>query len=150
MNIQSNTAVSAEMRLLSEYIAGAAERALPPAVVEKPTPHLLDTLAAILSGSRLRAGKLAAGYAARVAGAAPSPGEATLVGTALLVPAEFAALANGMAGHADETDDSHLRGRFHPRCGIVPAALAIAGLKDRRGSTLPRPGAPRQHLGPRP
>src|SRR5258705_11847714 len=98
MNIQSNTTVSAEMRLLSEYIAGAAERALPPAVAEKTRHHLLDTLAAILSGSRLRAGKLAAGYAARVAGAAPSPREATPVGTALPVPAEFAAPPTGMAG----------------------------------------------------
>src|SRR5258705_10844847 len=105
MNIQSNTTVSAEMRLLSEYIAGAADRALPPAVAEKTRHHLLDTLAAILSGSRLRAGKLAAGYAARVAGAAPSPGEATLIGTALLVPPQFAALANAMPGHATETAD---------------------------------------------
>src|SRR4030081_434684 len=101
MNIQSNTAISEQSRLLSEYIAGAAERALRTAVVAEKKHHVLDTLAAILSGSRRRAGKLAAGYAARVAGAAPSPGEATLVGTALLVPAEFAALANGMAGHAD-------------------------------------------------
>jgi 2-methylcitrate dehydratase PrpD len=138
MNIQSNTAISQQSRLLSEYIAGAAERALLPAVAEKTKHHVLDTLAAILSGSRLRAGKLAAGYAARVAGAAPSPGEATLVGTALLVPAEFAALANGMAGHADETDDSHLGGRFHPGCGIVPAALAIAELKDCSGSAFLR------------
>jgi exodeoxyribonuclease V alpha subunit len=31
-----------------------------------------------------------------------------------------------MMGHADETDDSHLAGLFHPGCGIVPAALAVA------------------------
>src|SRR5262245_30434141 len=134
MSIQSHDAVSAESRLLSEYIAGAADRDLPPAVAEKTKHHLLDTLAAMLSGSRLRAGKLAAGYVARVASAP----EATVVGTALIVPAEFAALANGMAAHADETDDSHLGGRFHPGCGIVPAALAVAEVKDRGGAELVR------------
>jgi 2-methylcitrate dehydratase PrpD len=55
-----------------------------------------------------------------------------------MVPAEFAALANGMAGHADETDDSHLRGRFHPGCGIVPAALAVAEFKDCGGAAFLR------------
>jgi 2-methylcitrate dehydratase PrpD len=43
-----------------------------------------------------------------------------------------------MAGHADETDDSHLAGRFHPGCGIIPAALAVAELKDRSGADLIR------------
>jgi 2-methylcitrate dehydratase PrpD len=134
MNIQSNDTISAEARLLSDYIAGAAERDLPKAVAEKTRHHILDTLAAIVSGSRLRAGKVAAGYVKRFAGAP----EATVIGTALLVPAEFAALANGMAGHADETDDSHLGGRFHPGCGIVPAALAVAELKDCGGTALLR------------
>src|SRR6266446_1119372 len=120
MSVQSNSAISPLALALSEYIAGTADRPLPPAATEKTRHHVLDTLAAIISGSRLKAGKLATGYVARFAG---TP-EATVIGTALMVPAEFAALANGMAGHADETDDSHLGGRFHPGCGIVPAALA--------------------------
>src|SRR5262249_60848652 len=48
------------------------------------------------------------------------------------------ALANGMAGHADETDDSHLRGRFHPGCGIVPAALAVGQQRDCGGAEFLR------------
>ena len=60
------------------------------------------------------------------------------MGTALVVPAETAALANGMAAHADETDDSHLGGRFHPGCGIVPAAFAVAEQQDRTGAELIR------------
>src|SRR5206468_8120362 len=115
-------------------IATVADHALPPAVTAKTKHHILDTLAAILSGSRLRAGRLAAGYAARLAGAP----EATVMGTSLVVPAETAALANAMAAHADETDDSHLGGRFHPGCGIVPAALAVAEQQDRGGAALIR------------
>ena len=132
--VQSDSAISPLAENLSEYIAGAADRPLPPAVAEKTRHHVLDTLAAIISGSRLKAGKLATGYVARFAG---TP-EATVIGTALMVPAEFAALANGMAGHADETDDSHLGGRFHPGCGIVPAALAVAELKDCSGAAFLR------------
>ena len=43
-----------------------------------------------------------------------------------------------MAGHPDETDDSHLRGRYHPGCGIVPAALAVAEFADRSGADFLR------------
>ena len=113
---------------LSIYISEAASQALPSAVAEKTRFHILDTLAAILSGSRLRAGRLAATYVAELDGAGP----ATVIGTRLSVPPDQAALANGMAGHGDETDDSHLEGRFHPGCAILPAALAVA---ERVGSS---------------
>jgi 2-methylcitrate dehydratase PrpD len=134
MSVQSDSVTSPLAQRLSEYIAGAADRPLPAAVAEKTRHHVLDTLAAIISGSRLKAGKLASGYVARFAG---TP-EATVIGTALMVPAELAALANGMSGHADETDDSHLGGRFHPGCGIVPAVLAVAELKDCGGAAFLR------------
>jgi 2-methylcitrate dehydratase PrpD len=47
-----------------------------------------------------------------------------VIGSTFLTNSVNAALANGVMAHADETDDSHLVGRFHPGCGIVPAALA--------------------------
>ena len=134
MSSETHIAVTPMTRALSEYIAVAATRELPAAVIEKTGHHILDTLAAIISGSRLRAGELAIAYVKRLGGAA----EATLIGTPLVVPAENAAMANGMAGHADETDDSHLRGRYHPGCGIVPAALAVAELQDRSGADFIR------------
>src|SRR3981081_3279290 len=129
MNLQASPAISTESAVLSEYVAATADRELPPEVVAKTKHHVLDTLAAILSGSRLRAGRLAAAYVERLGGAPEAPRSVT----SLLLPAESAALANGMAGHADETDDSHLAGRFHPGCGIIPAALAVAEQQDRGG-----------------
>jgi 2-methylcitrate dehydratase PrpD len=48
----------------------------------------------------------------------------------------LAAFANGMSGHADETDDSN--SQLHPGCAIVPAALAIAESQDRSGDALLR------------
>jgi 2-methylcitrate dehydratase PrpD len=43
-----------------------------------------------------------------------------------------------MAAHADETDDSHVGGRFHPGCAIAPAALAMAEAEGRSGGALLR------------
>jgi 2-methylcitrate dehydratase PrpD len=129
MQEQSSGEVSQQTSTLSEYIAGMLGREIPPEVSTKTKHHILDTLAAILSGSRLRAGRLAAAYVGPIGGAP----EATVLGTSLTIPVVNAALANGMAGHADETDDSHLAGRFHPGCGIVPAALAIAEQQNRNG-----------------
>src|SRR6266404_5744617 len=134
MSVQSTDPISPQTKALSDYIAGNADRPLPPAVAEKTRHHVLDTIAAMVSGSRLRAGRLAAGYVSRLAGVP----EALVIGTSLLVPAEFAALANAMSGHADETDDSHLAGRFHPGCGIIPAALAVAEQQDRGGAEFIR------------
>jgi 2-methylcitrate dehydratase PrpD len=118
--------------LISEYIAAATARDVPREVTAKTKHHVLDTLAAILSGSRLKPGALASAYVRRLGGA----GEALVVGTSLLAPAPLAAFANGMAAHADETDDSHLGGRFHPGCAIVPAALALAEQQDLGGREL--------------
>jgi 2-methylcitrate dehydratase PrpD len=117
---------------LSRHIAGGLDRELPDEVWERAKLHLLDTLAAMVSGSRLQAGRLAAGYVERLGGRP----EATIGGTALRSSAVNAAFANGMSAHADETDDSHLGGRFHPGCGIVPAALAAAELTDRSAAEL--------------
>ena len=47
---------------LAEYIAKAGATALPPAVVEKAKHHILDTLAACVSGAQLAAGVRAIAY----------------------------------------------------------------------------------------
>src|SRR5215470_8390571 len=126
--------ISAPTRVLSEYIAGAHARALPEAVMEKARHHILDTLAAMVSGTELKPGRLAIGYAAAQGG---DP-EASIVGTRLRSSAVNAALANGMLAHADETDDSHAPSRTHPGCAVVPAALAIAERQHASGEEFLR------------
>ena len=127
-------AVSRHTEVLARHVAAAADDALPEPVAAKTRLHLLDSVAAVVSGSRLRAGRLAASYAALLGGAPV----ATVVGTGTVTSAVNAALANGMMGHADETDDSHLAGRFHPGCAIVPAALAVAEQVGADGAALLR------------
>jgi 2-methylcitrate dehydratase PrpD len=126
--------VSPVTRALSEHIATALGRPLPDEVAEKTRHHLLDTLAAMVAGSRLLAGRRAIAYVRSQGG----PRQATVAGSRLMTTAVNAALANGMSAHADETDDSHHGGRFHPGCAIVPAALAAAELADRDGTSLLR------------
>ena len=114
--------ISGPTRRLSAYIAGALGQPLPPAVMEKARQHILDTMAAMISGTGLPPGRLAIRYVASLGGAR----QASVIGTRLLTSSVHAALANGMLAHADETDDSHAPSRTHPGCAVIPAALAAA------------------------
>jgi 2-methylcitrate dehydratase PrpD len=109
------------MAALSGYMAAAKDRALPPAVVEKAKHHILDTFAAMVSGSELRPGRVALTLAQSQAGR-PA---ATVVGSSVLTGPMDAALVNGVLAHADETDDSHGPSQSHPGAAVVPAALAL-------------------------
>src|SRR5947209_11640072 len=122
--------ISPVMHVLSAYIARALRRPLPPVVLEKTKHHLLDTLAAMLSGSCLPPGKKAISFAKTLGGTKA----ACVVGSRIVTAAANAALANGMLGHADETDDSHSPSQTHPGCGVVAAAFAMAE-RERAGGT---------------
>ena len=117
---------------LSRYMVAARTDELPADVVQKTKHHILDTLAAMVSGAELEPGRLAIKYAQGRAGAP----EAQVVGAPLLVDAGHAALANGLMAHADETDDSHAASGTHPGCAIVPAALAMAERANGSGRGL--------------
>ncbi len=118
------------MPLVSEYIASALTQQLPDHILEKSKFHFLDTIASMISGSQMLAGKRAIQFVKAQGAAAP---QAILLGTNLRTTAINAALANGMFGHADETDDSHAESLTHPGCGIVAATLAAAELQDNSG-----------------
>lgn len=126
--------ISPVMRELSAYIAGALKKPLPREVAECGKHHLADTLAAMISGSRLLPGKRALAYAKSLGGVK----EATIVGSRALTSCVNAAFANGMMAHADETDDSHTRSQTHPGCGTLPAALAMAERGRRDGKAMLR------------
>jgi len=126
--------VSRVMRELSAYMARAPRRRLPRPVVDKTKLHIADTLAAIISGSRLLPGKIAIAYARSLGGTR----ESSIAGTRIVTSALHAAFANAMMAHADETDDSHQRAFYHPGCAVVPAALAMAEREHASGNELLR------------
>ena len=131
---KKNTPISPVMHDLATYMAGALRKPLPKEVVEKTKHHLLDTIAAMVSGSRLLPGEKAISYIQTLGG---NP-EACVIGSKYVTNAENAALANGMLAHADETDDSHAPSLTHPGCGIVPAALAMGERERSNGTALLR------------
>src|SRR5579863_2063664 len=107
---------------LGAYMSEAAARALPDEVIEKTKHHILDTLAAMVSGTELPPGKVAQALAKAHSGEKT----ATIVGTNILCGPIEAAMINGMLAHSDETDDSHAPSQSHPGCSIVPATLAVS------------------------
>ena len=117
---------------LVKYMIDSRLEKLPSEVVQKGKSHLLDSLAAIVSGSTLKAGKLGLQHAREQGGKE----QCRILGSNLATTPILAAFANGMSGHADETDDSN--SQLHPGCAIVPAALAIGELNDRDGEALLR------------
>jgi 2-methylcitrate dehydratase PrpD len=126
------------MSALSTYMGAAGAQAVPDDVAEQTKYHLLDTIAAMVSGSELLPGQAAQRYIRAHGG----KGTATIVASALTAAPIDAALANGVMAHSDETDDSHNDSHSHPGCAVVPAALAageefgIDGTRLLRAVTL--------------
>ena len=130
--------ISPVMAKLSAYMSEAQDRALPDETIEKAKEHILDTLAAMVSGSELAPGHAALKFARSYGGKEV----ATVVASNFLIGPIEAALANAMLAHSDETDDSHAPSQSHPGCAVVPAALAageqfqIDGMRFLRAVTL--------------
>src|SRR5579859_3445877 len=114
--------VSPVMTRLSTYMSEAGAHALPDDVTEITKHHVLDTLSATISGSRLPAGVAAIKFGHMYGGEKVS----TVAASSVVCGPIEAALVNAEMAHADETDDSHAPSLSHPGCSVVPASLAMA------------------------
>ena len=112
----------------------ARDRDLPPDIARETRHRILDTLGAIVSGAQMKAGEAAIRYV-QAQGGTP---EASVLTTSIKTSAVNAALANGMFGHADETDDFEPVTKAHPGCAVLPAALAVAEREGRSGTEVVR------------
>jgi 2-methylcitrate dehydratase PrpD len=117
---------------LAAYMARARDMRPAPHVAQAAKHRILDTLAAMVSGSHLQAGEMAIRFARAQGGVA----EATVLTTDIRTTAVNAALANGMFAHADETDDFEPVTKAHPGSHVVPAALAMAEREAGSGAGL--------------
>ena len=117
----AGAAISPVMEKLSAHMAEARNRALPANVMRETEHHILDTIAAMVSGSELPPGRLAIEFARTYGGEKI----ATVVASKIRCGPIEAALANGQLAHSDETDDDFTTGGAHPGCALVPAALAV-------------------------
>jgi 2-methylcitrate dehydratase PrpD len=117
---------------VARYMASARGQMLPPEVVREARHRILDTIAAMVSGARLKPGEMAIRFA-RAQGGTP---EASVLTTDIRTSAINAALVNGMFAHADETDDFEPITKAHPGSAVVPAALAMGERSRATGLEL--------------
>jgi 2-methylcitrate dehydratase PrpD len=113
--------VSPMMLKLSSYMSEARDSALPGKVLGETKHHILDTFAAMISGSELPPGRMALKFARAYGG----PNICTVVASDVLLGPIEAAIVNGELAHSDETDDDYTGGGAHPGSAVVPATLAI-------------------------
>jgi 2-methylcitrate dehydratase PrpD len=98
----------------------AGGQPLPQEALENTKQHILDTFAAMVSGSELAPGRFAINFAR----AHSAEKTATVAASDVVCGAMEAAFSNAMLAHSDETDDSHAPSESHPGASVVPSALA--------------------------
>ncbi len=117
---------------LSAFSHSLSYDSLPGDVVSQARRCLMDTVGALLAGSRLSlSGRAGRRFADRV----DEKGLSVVAGSSLKKSPMTAAFVNGMAAHALELDDGTKYATYHPGASIVPAALALGeaeGIDGRR------------------
>ena len=116
-------------RCLAEFAADLRFEEIRLEAVEAVRRSIIDQLGIQLLLTSRTTGRKSAEYA-RSAG----PGPSTVVGHGFRAVPEYAAFANGVAGHSLELDDGHLPSLNHPGCVTVPPALAVAESRRTPGS----------------
>jgi 2-methylcitrate dehydratase PrpD len=127
---------------ITEQIARFAleTRDVPDDVRALATNHLVDGIAAMLSGATEASGRIVRVYL-REAGGTP---QATVLGGQLRAPLRLAAWANGTSGHAMDFDDTQLATDpqsvygllTHPTVPVLAGALAAAEDTGASGTAL--------------
>src|SRR6266403_236320 len=127
---------------VAEFVVNLKFADIPAEALELGKKSILDGLGLALSGSKAETWKLIQEYL-RPFGFPPRGGAAVL-GSAVRLPARFAAFANGVAIHVDDYDDTQLavgKDRVyglltHPTVCVLPAALATAEVEGKSGKDL--------------
>ncbi len=119
---------------LAAYMVASRDKALPERALLDAKQRILDTVAAMISGSALPPGVAATKFA-RSQGGTP---EASVLASNIKTSSINAALINGMLAHSDESDDFEAVTKAHPGSSAVPAALAMAEKEHRSGTEVIR------------
>jgi 2-methylcitrate dehydratase PrpD len=110
-----------ETAQLGEFVAGLEYSALRPDVVQTAKLCILDTLGVGLFASQTAWTAMVG----RVGIASRGADESVIWGHGVKVPAEYAALVNGVAAHGIEMDDRKPSLGLHPGCQVIPSAIAL-------------------------
>jgi 2-methylcitrate dehydratase PrpD len=113
-----------------EYVQSMVYESIPEDVCRELKRCLVDGLGVMLAGTA----SVCSGVIQRYVRESLTPGASSVVGTGIVSSASLAALANGVAGHADDFDDTQLSQTpdriygllTHPTVPVLAAALAVA------------------------
>ena len=115
--------------LLAQFVAESRWEDLRPSTIAAAKDVVLDTIGAILAGSRLSENANFAGLAAAMSG----PGTATVFGHAGRVQPVWATMVNATAGVSLEMDEGNRLGGGHPSIHVTPGAIAVGEDLGRSG-----------------
>jgi len=125
---------------VAHFIVDTTLETIPDDVLQLSKPFIYDGLAVTLAGAKQKCTQLVWKYLQETAGRP----ESTVIGTDLRAPAAKAALANGVAAHADDYDDTQIASLpdrvtgllTHPTTPVLSAALAVAEALGKSGRDL--------------
>lgn len=125
---------------VAKFVATTRFRDVPKDVVQLARGFILDGLGVALAGSTDECSRIVQAHIRRMNGR----GESSILGVNLKAPSAKAALANGVAGHAMDYDDTQLSTSreavygllTHPTTPVLAAALAIGETAKISGEEL--------------
>jgi 2-methylcitrate dehydratase PrpD len=124
---------------VADFITRTRAADIPADVMHLGKRSILDGIGLALAGNAAESGRIVREYLETL-GCATREG-CTVIGSAMKVPARFAAFANGIAVHADDYDDTQLavaKDRVyglltHPTAPALPPVLALGERDERPG-----------------
>src|SRR3989337_4349892 len=125
---------------VANYVFKTRYRDIPEDVVQLARGFILDGFGVALAGSTDECSRIVQAHIRQMGG----KGEATVLGTKLSAPTPKAALANGVAGHAMDYDDTQLSTSkeavygllTHPTVPVLAAALGVGEAHKISGQEL--------------
>src|SRR5947209_20500035 len=128
-------------KYVAEFVSNTKYEDIPADVIELGKKSILDGIGLALSGSKAETAGLIQSYGNEFACAT---GGSTVIGTSFKLPLRFAALANGVAIHVDDFDDTQLAAAkdrvygllVHPTVPVLPAVLALSESRNISGKEL--------------
>jgi 2-methylcitrate dehydratase PrpD len=117
---------------LAEFAVKTSLEDCPPEAIALVRRATLDTLGVMLAGAREPAAMIVQRLC-RAEGGTPL---CTVAGTSLMTNPTWAALANGVAGHAHDFDDTNFALMGHPSAPLLAAALAAGEAEMLDGRAL--------------
>lgn len=115
-------------KYVSDFIVNTKYEDIPANVIELGKKTILDGFGLALAGSVSVSGPIVRRYLDTIGLA---PGKAGVIGTKMKVSPRFAALANGIAIHADDYDDTG--SALHVNAPALPPTFALCEVQRRSG-----------------